>query len=444
MSRRAVGAALCAAAAIALVVAAFAPWWRIIDRGEDTGMRANFSLLGGELCRTGGEIACKTLSYTGRIGLRDELFAWTGRLTLAAILVAATLALVLAFAGGGRRAILRATTATTAAIAAGLGAAVIALEQLPLSGDTQLASGLWAAMIGCLCASAAAAWPIGEPGAIPAARRWSLALGVLALALIAWTTIGLRVWWTGTGTFSSRGMSPLGIELCDRDQCTQLGLGPRRLPALATMTAAAAFAAALVVVSIGLATRVVRGVAPRGWAIATAIVGGLAVSFGAAALLVVPRRGATIGPGAWGFLIAGAGLVALAIVSRRVVRWIDPVDTDAPDGVRVLPFGTAPQGPRPVLTPLAPLGLPFSLNPPTANAAAPNANTPIARSPFAPPAPPAIAPSPYAPPAIAPRAPVVAAPIPRRVAPLCPSCRGATLWHGKRAAWWCTACKQTL
>lgn len=414
MSRRAAGAALCAAAAIALVVAAFAPWWRIVDRGEEAGVRANFTLLGGELCRTDGYIECKDLAYTGRVGLRDELFAWTGRLTLAVLLVTAALAVVLAFAGGGRRALLRGVTATAAAIGAGLAAAVVAVEQLPLSGDTELSFGLWAALAGSIAAAVGAAWPLGAVGPLPPARRWGLGLGIAAVALIAWITIGLRAWWAGTGTFASHGMSPLGLELCDRDLCTQLGVGPRGLATLAALVSTAALAAATLVVAAGLAVRAARGVAPRGWAIATAVVGGLAVVDGVLALVLTPRRGMELGPGAWGFLIAGAGLVALAIAGQRMLAWIDPADADH-DGPVVLPFGALPASPKPVLPALGP-----SANPPAtpATAAAPARPSAPATS--------------------------AAAPIARRTAPPCPTCRASTLWHGKREAWWCSTCKQTV
>jgi hypothetical protein len=177
------------------------------------------------------------------------------------------------------------------------------------------------------------------------------------------------------------------------------------------MTATVALTAAMLAVSAGLAVRALRGVAPRGWAIASAVVGGLAVIAGATTLAIVPRHGATIAPGAWGFLVAGGGQVALAIVSMRFLRWIDPVDATDEPGPRVVPFGLAPSGPKPVLAALG-----------AATVTAPPANAP---TPIAPPAP-------------------AASPIARRPAPLCPTCRSATLWHGKRAAWWCTTCKHAL
>ena len=39
---------------------------------------------------------------------------------------------------------------------------------------------------------------------------------------------------------------------------------------------------------------------------------------------------------------------------------------------------------------------------------------------------------------------VTAAPLARRASPTCPTCKQATLWHGKRGAWWCSACKRAL
>jgi len=427
MSRRAVGAALCAAAAIALVVAGFAPWWRVAERDDEAGLRANFSLTGGELCaNTDRGLTCRDLSYGGRPGLRDDLFAWTGRLALAALLVGAVLAIVLAFVGGRRRAILRGLTASTAACAAALGAAAVTVEQLPLSGNAQLGAGLWAAILGAALAAAAAAWPVGAAGVIPSSRRIGLAVGVLALAVLAWTTIGLRAWWAGTGTFSHFQMSPLGIEACAAGHCTQVGVGSIRLHHLALLAGTAALSAALLVVATGLAVRALRGVAPRGWALATAILGGLAVAVGGVALAGLPRRGTVISPGGWSFLVAAAGLVAVALVSRRVLRWIDPVDASDEPGPRLVPFGLAPSGPKPVLAALG-----AGAQPPVRAPAPPNPYRPGSASLL----------GGAALPALAPAAP---APMPRRVAPLCPTCRSSTMWHGKRAAWWCTTCKHAL
>ena len=39
---------------------------------------------------------------------------------------------------------------------------------------------------------------------------------------------------------------------------------------------------------------------------------------------------------------------------------------------------------------------------------------------------------------------VAPAPLAPRPSPYCPTCRVATLWHAKRAAWWCSTCKRTL
>ena len=91
MNRRAVGAALCAAAAFVLVLALVMPWWRVIDRDDDTGARATFGLAGGEQCVGASTVTCKDVALDGRPGARDDLFAWAGRATLALALVAAAL-----------------------------------------------------------------------------------------------------------------------------------------------------------------------------------------------------------------------------------------------------------------------------------------------------------------------------------------------------------------
>ena len=163
MNRRAVGAALCAAAAFVLVLALVMPWWRVIDRDDDTGARATFGLAGGEQCVGASTVTCKEVALDGRPGARDDLFAWAARSTMAVALVAAALALTLAFAGGKRRPPLRAATAIAAATTAAAAAATVAIERLPASyGTPSLGAGLWLALVGGALLAAGAAWPIGQ------------------------------------------------------------------------------------------------------------------------------------------------------------------------------------------------------------------------------------------------------------------------------------------
>ena len=115
---------------------------------------------------------------------------------------------------------------------------------------------------------------------------------------------------------------------------------------------------------------------------------------------------------------------------------------------------------------MVPLAAPAAVSPfaPTMPpAAAPPGGTPwpspaVARWPSAPPAPAHGAAPPWAgaprdqfapprPGASGPpgRGQVAAAPpLARRASPLCPGCKQSTLWHSKRSAWWCSACKRVL
>lgn len=147
--------------------------------------------------------------------------------------------------------------------------------------------------------------------------------------------------------------------------------------------------------------------------------------------------------------------VAAAVAPRS--PYAPPVATDGPAGA----MAVAPRSPyAPPASPYAPPVAPSAPASPYAPPASPSAPaSPYARPGFNP----AGATSPYAPPAAiaAPRdafvpprpgaaAPpvrgqvVAPAPMARRASPSCPQCRQATLWHGKRGAWWCSACKRTL
>ncbi|MBK9037113.1 MAG: hypothetical protein IPL61_38695 [Myxococcales bacterium] len=426
MNRRAAGAALCAVAAIVLVVAAVVPWWRVADRDDATGARANVTLLGGEQCVGAQAVSCKSIALDGRPGARDDLFAWAGRTTLVLTLAAAGLAITLAFAGGRPRRALRATCATVALGTAASAATVVSIERLPtLYGTPALGGGLWLALVGAALLAAGAAWPLAEPDRRAPLRRWGLGAAVAALVLVAWATLALRGWWHGDAEFGQRSRSALGFEVCDLGTCARFGNGAAAVRSFLLLALVAACAAALLAAAAGLIARVVRGTAPHGWGITTAIAAGATLATTAAALALVPSRGTHLGVGAWVFLGATVGLGGVAIVAMRWMQVPEPSDDGPPPPLR---FGAVPSGPKPVLAPLgagavtAPPPPGPTPSPPAIAAYAP------ALSPAPPHRPPTAPPPPLAP----------------RPSPPCPTCRQATLWHGKREAWWCSTCKRAL
>lgn len=427
MNRRAVGAALCAAAAFVLVLALVMPWWRVIDGEDDTGARATFGLTGGEQC-VGASAACKTVALDGRPGARDDLFAWAGRATLALAVTAAALGVVLAFAGGQRRPPLRAAVAIAGATTAAAAAATVAIERLPPSyGTPSLGAGLWLALVGGALLTTGAAWPIG-PGDDRAPRwRWGLAALAAGLVVLAWVTLAQRAWWRGDLEFGGLSRSPLGFEVCDLGTCARFGNGAAALRALFLLGLVAAAAGALAAIAAGFITRAIRGVAVRGWAIATLVAAAVTLAATAGALAAVPSRDTHLALGAWLFIGATVALAGVAMAALRALPGA-AADDAAPPPAR---WGAAPAGPRPVL---APLGGAALAPPPTP--AAP-AYVPT----IAPPAIPAYAPALSPPPSRPAPAP---APMAARPSPYCPTCRVATLWHAKRGAWWCSTCKRTL
>ncbi|MEZ4401994.1 MAG: hypothetical protein R3B06_18330 [Kofleriaceae bacterium] len=420
MSRRAVRAVLCAAAAIALILAAVTPWWRSADPDDDVG-RANVTLIGGEACTGAPRVTCQALSLAGRPGLRDDAFAWSSRVTFGGALVVGALALALAFAGGRPRPLLGPAAAAGAAAVAASGATTVAIASLPrLPGIPTTGAGLELTLVGAGLLVAAAAWPREAGGAGRRARRWAWAGAVVGAAMVHWITLASRSWWHAATEFGTRTRSPLGIEVCDLGRCGQSGNGAAPLGQWALLALAAAAGAAALIAALGLATRLALGAPARRWAWAAAIAAGGALATAGAAL-AVPVAGAHVAAGAWIELAALAASIALAVIAART----------ATDAAATATGASIPRGPRPVLAPLG--------------AGAAGAPTPA--PPRAPTAPPAIAA--YAP-ALSP-APRVPGPagattsgLGPRPSPYCPTCRGATLWHGKRAAWWCSACKHTL
>jgi hypothetical protein len=435
MNRRAAGAVLCAAAAIALLLSAVMPWWRVTSLGDrdvdgrtELGARANLGLLSGEMCFPDAHEPCHRVAYSGRAGLRDDLFAWAGRATLALIMVAAVLAVVLAFLGGGARAGLRAACTTLAIGGAASGACVVVISNLPpMHGAQTLGGGWWFALFGSALLAAGAAWPIGAAEVHGPGRRWGLASGIVAALTLAWLSLAMRAWWIDRTDFGSRSRSPLGGRSCIVGICATTSNGYSGVRSLVVLAMITALAAAGVVLGSATAIRTVRGAAPGRWSIATAAVAIAAIALAGVALFTVPNPRAHVSYGA-GLFIAGMLAVAItSLVARQQVRSLAP-DGDPDDPrPRVVPFGTAPRGPKPILPPLG--------NPPPGPA-------PITSAWPVPSAPPAIIA--YAPAlSPAPLSPMTRA-IGAQPSPVCPQCRAATLWHGKHKTWWCSQCKRSL
>jgi hypothetical protein len=250
-------------------------------------------------------------------------------------------------------------------------------------------------------------------------------------------------------------VSPLGVEICDNGECRLAGaLGATsRLRVLACLTSL--FAAALIAPAFGTAARVARGIAPGAWAWAAAVLAGCALGAGVATWASYPPSDImTVGWGLPVFAIAMAGTGAAAVTSVMLFGARD--DETEGGGVRpaaAMTGGIAP-GARPVLVALGP-----AVTTPAAASTDKASPSPYAPKPAPAPQPAAeTTPSPYAPkpapapqpaatePAQPPRSagPTAAALLAKKTSPTCPTCRVATLWHGKRGAWWCSTCKQTV
>ena len=430
MNRRAAGAALCAAAAIALLLAAVLPWWRVVDHDGGIGARAHFTLLGGEQCVSEGKVACVSLSMAGKPGARDDLFAWGGRATLALAIATAGLAVTMAFLGGRPRRPLRAAVAAFALATAAAGALVVSIERIPMAfGIPSLASGLWLALLGAALAAAGAAWPVAPGDLRSPGKRYGLVGAIVALVVVAWATLALRVWWRGEAEFGTLARSALGYEVCDLGVCARYGNGAAKLRSYLALALVSASAAVMLVAAIGAAVRIVRGTAPGGWGLTSLIATGVALGAMILALVVVPGGESHLAIGVPLYAVAALGLGVVMVLARRWIRAVDAGDELAPTAR----FGAIPNGPRPVL---APLGAPTAaaVAPPTAAAPAPPAIA--AYAPALSPAPPRPMTQPLRPPT----APVMAP----RPSPYCPTCRQPTLWHSKRNAWYCSACKRTV
>ncbi len=518
MTRRAASAGLCALAAIALLIAGFVPWfeikpgtgedrdafrgmydparpgaWAEGDEAPDRELRANYGLVGGEVCE---RLRCQPHGYAGARGLSDDLFAWLGRLAMGATMSAVALLVVLAFARGQRRPILRGWAATVVATAAGLGAAFVASEVLSRRAiDLQAANGLVAMIVGAALAGLGIGWPTGEVASSASpARRWGLTAALALLVLIAWIAVGRRAWWSGAQSFGGLHASPLGLEACADGRChvASIGAGRAGLTLLARLTVA--LAAAAIVPALGAAARAGRGVTPGAWAWSAAVLAGLALTTGiATAVSYAGNDVMTIGWGLPVFVVAMSGVVAAALVAAATLRTADvELEGDATRGpqLRAAPPrgpgapGDARAGLRPVLPALAaapgPSGTAAAPGPGASNGHARYAPRPpvvttgavasgaaaasaaavasiiapdpawVAAGPGAmtltAPAPDALGPgigqAATAGRALAPRG--GSGPATHRTAPTCPTCRVSTLWHGKRQAWWCSTCKQTL
>jgi|JI10StandDraft_1071094.scaffolds.fasta_scaffold09318_8 hypothetical protein len=425
MNRRAAGAALCVAAAIVLVLAMALPWWKIRDRHDETGSRANLTLLGGDHCVDDSARNCRAVELTGAPGLRDDLFAWSGRLTLLLLVATAALAVIAAIAPRGR---IAAAGGVVAAVTAAAAAGTVAIERLPeIYGSPELGLGLWLTLLGTGLVALATAAPADLTPQAPGPRRLGVSAAIALLILAAWLTLATRSWWHQELEFASRSRSALGFEFCESDVCETYGNGRASVRSLLLLGSIAAVAGGLWVAAIGLLARTSRGAAPRWWAHATADLGGLAAVLTVIAIATVPARRAQLGPGIVVFASAGLGLVVVAILAHRWFRTATAA-TAAAAAPPTSRLAAAPAGPRPILPALGGDALP--------------APPPPAPAPPAPPIIPAYAPA--LAPAPSPPRPAPAPALAPRPSPLCPQCRGATLWHGKRAVWWCSACKRAL
>lgn len=470
MTARGASALLCAAAAVALLVAGFMPWFTAGDGGDDRRparrdytysdvdelysesggfgqVRANLGLVSGETCVG---LTCKPARYTGAPGLRDDIFAWLGRATLGAVLSGVALLCAVALAARTqRRPILRDWAATVVALAAGLGGAFVASQTL--DGPLERGLGLGAMIVGAALTGMGAAWPWGRGEAAPA-RRLGLALAVTGLTTLAWITLAQHAWWRSDRSLDLLRVSPLGVEMCDGGDCRMAGaLGhTATLRLFATVTALAT--AALLVPAFGAAARVARGIAPGAWAWTTTAVAWLGLGAGLATWASYPSS--EVMTAAWGlpvFALAMGGAGAVALAAAVLVRAADQELAPGPV-LATAPVGAVAPGARPVLVPLGgQVSAPLYAGPAPQPSPSPSLDPAPRPQPDPQLAPP---PSPYAPPAPAPQpSPLrpaldpptaAAAALGRRTAPLCPTCRVSTLWHGKRAAWWCSTCKQTL
>lgn len=496
MSRRALRAGLCALAALAFLLAAFVPWFESQrgTGGDDDGPRASYQLQGGERCDHG---RCHDVGYTGARGLGDDGFAALGWATLAGAL--GTVALTLAVAGVRRRhRPLRAWAATSAALTAGLGAMFVASETLSRSDDVARGWGLAALVIGAMVAGLGLAAPSSEPLVEHRPeRRWALVVALAGGAGVAWLSLANHGWWHGVGAFRAIAASPLGREVCDGDDCQSgaLGGGDDGFRLCARLTVG--LIAALLVPATGAAARTAWGYAAGAWGVATVILAllGLAVGVGAAAL----HPSGVADSLAWGLPTFAAALVATTAAALLARRRMTATELDEPEASAPVRTGLQPRAATAVRLVLPSLGAAPAPTTATAPAATTSAAAVAVTSispgigvwtrPLAPapedahagprvlggpslaPAPaavvgahepgvppnPATASPPWAlatreafeppppPRATATPSPVVTAPVlARRVSPTCPGCRQATLWHGKRGAWWCSTCKRVL
>jgi hypothetical protein len=371
MSRRALRAGLCAAAAIAFLLAAFLPWferWRAGDDGDD-GPRATYQLQGGERCERG---RCKNVGYTGAPGMRDELFAVSGWATLAGAL--GTVALTLAVAAArGRQRPLRGWAGASAATTAGLGALFVAGETISRHEELIRGWGLASTSLGALLAGVAIALPTeaAPPDRRPE-RRWLPTTLLAGGALIAWIALADHGWWRTAGAFRALAASPLGQQVCDGDECTTAALagGGGAFAALARLTVM--FAAALLVPAAGAAARVAQGRAAGAWGIAALTLAALALGCGgAAAALHAARAHDTIG---WGLPAFAVGTAAVPVAALLARRWITALDVEdvvlAPTprtGAIAARIAGATEG-----TPLGPIAIatrvPGGMPPPTSGA----------------------------------------------------------------------------
>ena len=485
----ALGAVMCAIAAVALLVGGFTPWFsagdgedpyarrrraldevRAYDRpgADEDDVRANYGLVSGEVCI---DLQCKSSKYTGARGLADDAFAWLGRATMGAVVAGVVLLLAVALAARThRRAILRGWAAVVAAAAAGLGAAFAASWTFETpAGYVERGMGLAVVIAGAAFAGAGAALPWSQ-GQVSAARRFALAAAIAVLAPLAWITLVQHAWWRSGGSLNLMHVSPLGVQVCDGAECkisTALGV-TTSLRSLATLTSLAA--AALIVPAFGAAARIVRGVRPGAWAWTAVVVAMIALGAGLATWAVYPSSDVMrVGWGLPVFALAMAGTAGASLLGALTMRVRDAEVGYAPAELPVPEGGVAP-GMRPVLAALG--GGP---------ARTPDAPSPYAPSRYAPPQIAATVPAPTADPGSAPvavpvrdpdSAPVAVrdpgsppVPVPvrdpgsaaaafgamaktaaaaPRPSPTCPNCRIPTLWHGKRGAWWCSTCKHTF
>jgi hypothetical protein len=454
MMPRNLGALFCGMAAVALLVAGFMPWfathtgehddddysYRRVDEDADgnpilqQNMRANFGLVSGELCV---RRECKSAKYTGAPGLADDAFAWLGRATLGAALSGVALLIATALAARSqRRPILRGWTVTVVGAAAGLGAAFAAIQSLDnITGNLERGMGLGAVVIGAALAGLGAAMPWGPTGARRPAERYGLAAGIAVLASLAWLTLILHAWWKSGRTLDVLAVSPLGVEICEDGECRlSSSLSPtstvRLLACLTSLCAAAVMAPAF-----GTASRLARGVAPGAWGWSAAVLAWLALGLGVATWAAFPANDSMVV--GWGlpiFAVAMAGTGAASVVGVMLMRTRDD-DSPVAEPAAPLPPGAVAPGAKPVL---AALGAPVAMT-----SRAPNEPAFVREMP------PAAAPAPAAPlpqaKALAPpTGPTAAALLAKKTSPMCPTCRVATLWHGKRGAWWCSTCKQTV